>query len=89
MQNAAICNPGTSGPRTVKNLGWLIRHASDVVALSILPPTEAGTACTLHATLEGGTAYLCPFQSVTVCRGWIKTRRNFEGVPVADFLLTN
>jgi hypothetical protein len=61
---------------TVKNLGWLLRHAEHVNDIFIDPPipAEAG-ACRLSAHGKMGDRpfiYATYFADLSVCRAWVK-----------------
>lgn len=73
--------------RTVHNLGWLLRHARDVVRLAAIEPRpEDGryVSAVLVADLDDGRTYLAPFASRTVLAGWLD-RPSFRGLPLDWF----
>lgn len=85
---ATIHGPDMRLLRTVKNLGWLLRHAGDVVRIDVsahLPGDVAmdgdGWACVLRAQLADGRYYRTPWQSRYLCRQWLQ-RPSFRGVPL-------
>lgn len=82
--------------REVKNLGWLLRHAGDVVTISVynahvladeasrlgVRDIPAHGPVWLLATLVDGREYLTRFLDAAVCRYWLRQRRLFRGMPL-------
>lgn len=72
-------------PRTVKNLGWLLRHQKEVQGLYVTVPVDAkSTECTLIADLTGGGEYRTPFASRSILALWLR-RPVFQGLPLVWF----
>jgi hypothetical protein len=73
---AFVIRPGASAPETVKNLGWLLRHAADVTAIRVRRFTAAEREAVngpfghrdaeLIAWLADGTIYKTHFASANV-----------------------
>lgn len=71
--------------KEVKNLGWLIRHASQVTHITLSDRDDgAKCGCKFIARLEDGTIYQTSFNSYDVCKNWIAARRNLKNVLVTD-----
>ncbi len=58
--------------RSVKNLGWLLHHASEVESLHLSPRVDGGGW--LDATLTDGTRYFAEFASWSVLIIWVRRR---------------
>lgn len=57
----------------VKNLGWLLRHAGEVIQLELSPRNDgARCGCMFSAILRGGVIYSTAFNSTDLCRRWVK-----------------
>lgn len=76
--------------RRVKNLGWLLKHWSDVVGFEIRHPayTEPGycnrqhktdTVCYMVAHLQDGRTFETNWADPSICRDWIR-RPRFRGM---------
>lgn len=81
---ALIQRRGEKGLSPVKNLGWLIRHAADVVSITVEESTypeqgEVFLIVELSGPVERFTTW---FASRTVCRQWLAARRSLKGVSV-------
>jgi hypothetical protein len=61
--------------RIVKNLGWLIRHATELNFIYINPLLEEATGCRMTAVLAGGYNFQIDWASKRVCWDWLKRRR--------------
>jgi hypothetical protein len=59
--------------RSVKNLGWLVRHSADVRELRVQFPRHVDDdgKPILVAYLNDGTRYATNFEDVTVLRKWV------------------
>ena len=66
--------------KTVKNLGWLLRHAKDVNYFQALLPNDCYNQTVLKAVSDDWT-YVIDFASVTVLHSWLN-RPSFKGVIV-------
>lgn len=77
--------PSTARGKRVKNLGWLLRHWSEVSSFTIEPhPPVDGDGfhpdCVLVAHLTDGEEYRTGFSSAETLKGWLN-RPVFRGVP--------
>lgn len=79
MQRATITSPDGK-VRTVKNLGWLLRHWKDVTRVAVNISTEQHTDCVLVAYTRNGSIYETPYASLTVLFGFLD-RPVFRGLP--------
>jgi hypothetical protein len=68
--------------RGVKNLGWLVRHASRATSIGIYANGLNGNEATLLVTGDGWVFY-APFASRSILLDWIK-RPSLYGVPVVE-----
>lgn len=78
MANTIIRFDGTT--KTVKNLGWLIRHLGIYHVHSVSVWTSSGQGATLYVHFYGGVDFASDFSSAVVLREWLKARRNLRGV---------
>lgn len=70
----------TNGTETsVKNLGWLIRHAADATSIGLYANGLNGNEASLVVTGDGWVFY-SPFASAEVAEDWVK-RPALAGVP--------
>ncbi len=78
--------------RTVKDLGWLLKHWKDVATVYVRHPayTEPGyrnrqepmpMVCYMVVYMKDGSTFETPWQDPTVCRDWLK-RPTFRGLPL-------
>lgn len=68
-----------------KNLGWLLRHATEVSGFTV--EAHNTDACQVTAWLDGlepGAAYITTFASASVLWDWLR-RPRFNGVPLRWF----
>lgn len=74
-------------PKAVKNLGWLLRHWSQVewIGFNYSPDSKRLIDGQLVAKLRDGTTYLTDYASLSVCWNWLD-RPIFQGV---EFRLWN
>jgi hypothetical protein len=73
--------------KPVKNLGWLIRHASKVERIFLSDRDDgAKCGCKFVARLMDGRIYTTSFNSYEICKDWISRRRNLRGVIVTDIV---
>lgn len=73
MAQVTTFNEGAEKVQTVKNLGWLLRHAAEVEAIWITPlPGPLAGGAKLTAFLSGGKRYETNFASLEVCEEWVK-----------------
>jgi len=75
--------PSTVNGRTVKNLGWLLRHWKEVKSFTIEPhpPSDTIAECVLVATLKNGAGeYRTGFACKDILRDWLN-RPVFRGLP--------
>jgi hypothetical protein len=80
-----VTKPGKP-PFEVKNLGWLLRHASQVKTITLVERDDgARCGCILHALLSGGVKYRCAFNSTDICLRWV-TRRSLKGARLINRL---
>jgi hypothetical protein len=59
---------GAGKVRTVRNLGWLLRHAKDVLHITIYGTGDGGAA--VRVTLDDGRLYVTTFGSMEICLRW-------------------
>lgn len=67
--------------RTVKNLGWLVRHWREVVSFTIDAPRIDNCDCLLRAHMSDGAEYSTDFASSNLLKDWLH-RPVFRGRPV-------
>jgi hypothetical protein len=73
--------------KPVKNLGWLIRHASEVESIFLSDRNDgAKCGCVFSARLTDGRVYVTSFNDYGICKDWISRRRNLKGVIVTDIV---
>lgn len=78
----------TTGTETaVKNLGWLLRHASDVTSVALYSNGLNGNEVSLVATGEGWVFY-SPFACASVAEEWIKRPALAHASKVTDYRIT-
>ncbi len=65
-------------PKQVKNLGWLMRHAAEIIELGFTRFNEHGPY-QLSAKLKGSTTYLSEYASYGVFLDWVN-RPSFHGL---------
>jgi hypothetical protein len=65
--------------RRVKKRDWLLRHAAEVVSISIADDT-GGSALLVARLLDGG-CYMCTFEDAAIARAWV-SRPCLAGVPL-------
>jgi hypothetical protein len=70
----------TGKVKTVKNLGWLLRHSNDVNYFQVLVPNDCYNQTVLKAVCDDWT-YCIDFASNIVLHGWLN-RPSFKGVKV-------
>jgi len=76
--SAIVYNADGTIYRRVKNLGWLLKHHNDIVALSVVYP-DSGTLADYDFILIGhlndGRYYVCPYASwrVALRRFWFRS----------------
>lgn len=76
---------GEPEAKTVRNLGWLMRHAGEVEDMVVLQqPRGAGHAALLVARMEGGGSFVCRYSDLAVLFDWLNTRRNLFAVHFVD-----
>jgi len=69
--------------RPVRNLGWLLRHASEATSVHVHPRIDASHDCVLY--VHGNTwVFESTFQSRAVLSAWLD-RPRFRGLPLAWF----
>lgn len=72
----------THGTRkSVKNLGWLLRHASEARSIEVRANGLNGNEATL-LVLGDEWVFYTPFASAAVCEAWI-ARPSLAGLPVS------
>ena len=76
--NSIVLAPNKE-PKSVKNLGWLLRHWQEVEKLGFNYYPENMNDGELVAYLRGGKVYLTKFASLSVCWNWLD-RPIFRGV---------
>lgn len=80
--SATIYRPGNE-PRTVKNLGWLLRNWTDVQTFQLLlSPPKSRCDLRLVAHLRDGGQYETDFASLSVCWRWLN-RPVFQTIPAS------
>lgn len=81
MKTPFYIRPGKK-PVEVKNLGWLLRHAGQVVSLGFNYSPSNGAPCDgeLIARLSDGTTYFTDYASIAVCWGFVN-RPSWQGLP--------
>lgn len=73
-------------PKAVKNLGWLIRHASQVTHITLSDRDDgARCGCKLTALLDYGATFSTCFNSLQIAREWI-TRRSLKHAKTSDLV---
>jgi hypothetical protein len=81
MDRAMWIDRSTGEVHEVKNLGWLLRHASDVEFISIVRRADSSRwDCDLHVHLTDNREYRTPFASFEICKRWID-RPCLRGIP--------
>ncbi len=76
---------GEPGAKTVRNLGWLLRHAGEVEDLVVLrQPHGAGHAALLVARMEDGGSFVTRFADLSVLFDWLTRRRDLFAVHFID-----
>jgi hypothetical protein len=86
MSNPLIVNTSTGKIiKTVKNLGWLLRHTTEITDIEIkkdsdLPYSGASISC----NLTNNRAYTTNFASFAIALHWF-SRRALKGIPVRVF----
>lgn len=66
--------------KTVKNLGWLMKHPGDIVGFTFVPNASGGGE--LVAQLDDGGEFRSDFADYGVARGHFLDRRVFRGLPL-------
>ena len=77
---AKVYYKSTDKVKTVKNLGWLLKHSNDVNYFQVLVPNECYNQTVLKAVCDDWT-YEIEFSSVPVLHKWLD-RPSFRGVKV-------
>ena len=77
---AKVYYKATNKSKTVKNLGWLLRHSNEVNYFQVLVPNECYNQTVLKAVCDNWT-YVIEFASSTVLHKWLN-RPTFKGVTV-------
>lgn len=77
---AKVYYKATNKSKTVKNLGWLLRHSKDVNYLQVLVPNECYNQTILKAVCDDWT-YEINFACLTVLHNWLN-RPSFKGYKV-------
>lgn len=65
----------------VKNLGWLLRHASEVEKIFVYQATEPKWACFMVVDLKDNVRYQTHWADATVCKQWLH-RPSLRGLPL-------
>ncbi len=65
--------------RTVKNLGWLLRHWRDVYFIEVTDSSNSSDDCLLQAHCDGGPLYETGWADRNVCADWLD-RPVFRGL---------
>lgn len=67
--------------RRVKNLGWLIRHASQVKSFEVARNPDPRWDALLIAHMTDGAKYVTDFADISILKAWL-LRPSFEGLKV-------
>jgi hypothetical protein len=61
------------GPRTVTNLGWLLRHAAQVTAIRLQPTSDGGCNIAADVPMANGTldVYRTHFNMERIAHEWL------------------